>query len=173
MKQFLLPLFEVLEMLAIVLVSIYIVYGFVAQPFLVQGASMEPNFSDGDYLLIDEITYRFREPDRGEVIVFRNPNNQSEFYIKRIVGLPGDQIAVSEGNLYINGAISEEEYLPDDIEVGGEQVVDLNNDQFYVMGDNRPKSYDSRSWGALDEDLVVGLVRFRFWPLSVFGVLTF
>ena len=103
MKQFLLPFLEVFEILAVVLISIYVIYGFIAQPFLVQGASMEPNFSSGDYLLVDEANYRFREPERGEVIVFKNPSNTSQFYIKRIIGLPGEEVVVNDTDVRIDG----------------------------------------------------------------------
>ncbi len=172
MKQFLLPILEILEILAVVLVSIYIVYGFVAQPFLVQGASMEPSFLDGDYLLVDEIAYRLREPQRGEVIIFKNPTNESDFFIKRIIGLPGEQVIVSNGNVIIDGELLSEDYLPPGIEVSGEYAFQLKDDEYFVMGDNRPQSYDSRRWGPLDEDLIVGVVRLRLWPPSEFGVLT-
>jgi len=164
MKQFLLPFWEVLETLAIALVSLFIIYTFMAQPFIVQGASMEPNFSDGDYILIDEITYRFREPQRGEVIVFRNPRNESEFYIKRIIGLPGEEVIVSGEEVKINGATLSEDYLPAEYGVLGERVFNLEDDEYFVMGDNRSQSFDSRSWGPLKRYEITGTVRLRFWP---------
>jgi len=166
MKQFLLPFWEVLETLAIALASIFIIYTFMAQPFIVQGASMEPNFSDGDYILIDEITYRFREPERGEVIVFRNPRNESEFYIKRVVGLPGEEIVINGEEVKVDGTLLSEDYLPIHGSVVGEKVFDLGEDEYFVMGDNRDQSFDSRSWGPLKEDEIIGTVRLRFWPPS-------
>lgn len=166
MKQCLLPFWEVLETLAIALASLFIIYTFMAQPFIVQGASMEPNFSDGDYILIDEITYRFREPQRGEVIVFRNPRNESEFYIKRIIGLPGEEVVVNGTEIKINGAVLDESYLPADYGITGERVFDLSDDEYFVMGDNRSQSFDSRSWGPLKRDEITGTVRFRFWPFN-------
>lgn len=169
MKQFLLPFLEVFEILAVVLISIYIIYGFIAQPFLVQGASMEPNFSSGDYLLIDEATYYFREPSRGEVIVFKNPNDTDEFYIKRIVGLPGEEVVVSDDDVAIDGEVINELYLGDGIQVDGRYVFQLDDNEYFVMGDNRPQSFDSRNWGPLGEDLIVGVVRLRFWPPATFG----
>ena len=149
MKQFLLPLIEVLEILAVVFISVYVIYGFIAQPFLVQGASMEPNFYSGDYLLVDEATYYFREPARGEVIVFKNPNNVDEFYIKRIVGLPGEQVVINDGEVIVDGEKVDESYLAD---------------ASHIDGDNRPQSFDSRNWGPLGEDFIIGVVRLRFWP---------
>ena len=168
MKQLLMPFLEVFEILAIVLVSIYIVYGFIAQPFLVQGASMEPNFSTGDYLLVDEVTYRFREPVRGEVVVFKNPNNPSEFYVKRVIGLPGESVLVNEDDVLIDGELIDEAYLQGDFSSGDYAFV-LSEDEYFVMGDNRQQSFDSRSWGPLEEGLIVGVVRLRFWPPEVFG----
>jgi len=169
MKQFLLPFLEVFEILAVVLISIYIIYGFIAQPFLVQGASMEPNFSSGDYLLVDEATYYFREPSRGEVIVFRNPNDTDEFYIKRIVGLPGEEVVVSDNEVAVDGEVLDEFYLPDDIKIDGRYVFQLDDGEYFVMGDNRPQSFDSRNWGPLGEELIIGAVRLRFWPPATFG----
>jgi len=173
MKQFLLPFLEVFEILAVVLVSIYIIYGFIAQPFLVQGASMEPNFSSGDYLLIDEATYRFREPERGEVVVFKNPSDTSEFYIKRIVGLPGEEVIINGNKVSIDGESFEETYLPDGIFFEGQYIFQLDEDEFFVMGDNRLQSFDSRSWGPLAGDLITGVVRLRFWPPAMFGTLSY
>ena len=169
MKQFFLSFLEVFEILAVVIISIIVIYRFIAQPFLVQGASMEPNFSTGDYLLVDEATYYFREPSRGEVIVFENPNNTAEYYIKRIIGLPGEEVVVSDGEIAINGEVLEESYLQDGISVNGRYVFQLDEDEFFVMGDNRPQSFDSRNWGPLGEKLIVGVVRLRFWPPATFG----
>jgi len=164
MKQFLLPLIEVLEILAVVFISVYVIYGFIAQPFLVQGASMEPNFYSGDYLLVDEATYYFREPARGEVIVFKNPNNVDEFYIKRIVGLPGEQVVINDGEVIVDGEKVDESYLADASHIDGEYRFQLSEDEYFVMGDNRPQSFDSRNWGPLGEDFIIGVVRLRFWP---------
>lgn len=173
MKKLLVPFLEVFEMVAIVFIAIYVIYGFVAQPFLVQGASMEPSFHTGDYLLVDEVTYRLRSPQRGEVIVFRSPTNESEFFIKRIIGLPGEQVIISDGRVLIDGKALSEDYLPYGVDVRGEYVFQLGDDEYFVMGDNRPASYDSRRWGPLPGGNIVGLVRLRFWPPAVFGVLSY
>jgi len=164
MRQFLLPVWEILETLAIALISIFIIYTFIAQPFIVQGASMEPNFENGDYILIDEITYRFREPQRGEVIIFHNPRNENEFYIKRVIGLPGEEVSISGDEIKVNDKVLQEDYLPVAGSVVGARVFDLAPNEFFVMGDNRPQSFDSRSWGALKRDEIIGTVRLRFWP---------
>ena len=159
-------------MIIVAAVSIFIIYRFIAQPFLVQGASMEPNFSNGNYLIVDEITYRFKEPVREEVIVFRNPTNVSEFYIKRIIGLPGERIVIKENKVYIDGNLLEEDYLPSDLKFNNNTDILLKSDEYFVMGDNRLHSFDSRSWGALKEDKIIGAVRVRFWPITQFRFFT-
>lgn len=173
MKQFLLSFLEIFEILAVVLISIYIIYGFIAQPFLVQGASMKPNFSSGDYLLVDETTYRFREPERGEVIVFKNPSDTSEFYIKRIIGLPGEEIVISDSEVNINGEPINETYLGVEINFDGQYIFQLDDDEYFVMGDNRQQSFDSRSWGPLGGNLIIGIVRLRFWPPVTFEAFSY
>ena len=164
MKQFLLPVWEILETLIIALVSILIIYTFMAQPFVVDGASMEPNFQDGNYLIVDEMTYRFREPQRGEVVVFYNPRNESEIYIKRIIGLPGEQVSVSGDEVKINGKILHESYMRIAGSVLGAKVFDLAPNEYFMMGDNRLNSSDSRIWGPLKRNDIIGTVRLRFWP---------
>jgi signal peptidase I len=164
MKRLIVPFLEIFEVLAAVVIAIYFIYGFIAQPFLVQGASMEPNFSSGDYLLVDELSYRLRPPARGEVVVFRNPANEAEFFIKRIIGLPHDEILINNGRLFINGQAVEETYLPSNIPLQDNLRLRLRNDEYFVMGDNRSQSYDSRSWGPLKQRELVGVVRLRFWP---------
>lgn len=166
MKQFFLPFWEIAETLAIALLSIFVIYSFVAKPFVVNGASMKPNFSDGDYILVDEITYRFREPERGEVIVFKNPNNEAEFYIKRVVGLPGEKVVINANTVKINGEVLNENYLPIENSVSGERVFDLGAREYFVMGDNRAESFDSRNWGPLKRNEIIGSVRLRFWPMN-------
>jgi len=165
MKQFFLSLLEVFEILFIALVSIYVTYTFIAQPFRVEGSSMEPNFSSGDYLIVDELSYQFRNPGRGEVIVLRNPTNDSEFFIKRIIGLPGEEVVIRGKQIFINDEPIEEDYLPESLSLKEDYIFPLDDDQYFVMGDNRLQSYDSRSWGPLSRDGIVGVVRVRFWPV--------
>ena len=165
MKQFFLSFLEIFEIFFVALVSIYVIYTFIAQPFRVEGSSMEPNFSSGDYLVVDEISYRFRNPGRGEVVVLRNPTKDSEFFIKRIVGLPGEEVVIRSNKIYINSELIEEDYLPENLALKEDYVFQLNDNQYFVMGDNRLQSYDSRSWGPLSSDGIVGIVRVRFWPV--------
>jgi len=164
------------ESLKIVLISLLIVIPiryFVIQPFYVQGASMEPNFEDGEYLVIDEISYRFREPQRFEVIVFRFPGNPKQFYIKRIIGLPDETVEIRNGTVIIyndenpNGFILDEKiYLEGDQKTSGELMTKLEMEEYFVLGDNRGASSDSRSWGALKEDFIVGRTWLRAYPLD-------
>src|SRR3990167_8352717 len=137
MKSFLYAIWEIIEVALIAIAAVLVIRYFLIQPFLVSGASMDPNFHSGDYLLIDEISYRFREPQRGEVIVFHYPNNESVYYIKRIIGLPGEEVEIKNEKTTISGG------------------------KYYVLGDNRNFSFDSRSWGALEENEIIGLVRLR------------
>ena len=158
----------------IALVALVLVIGFrffVFQPFLVRGASMEPNFHNWDYLVVDEISYRFRNPERGEVIVFKYPNDPSQRYIKRIIGLPGETVQVQDGQVAIfhgeqRVPLDEKSYIPFD--TPGSIEITLGENEYFVMGDNRHYSSDSRSWGTLSGDLIIGRVFVRVFPLSTF-----
>jgi signal peptidase I len=153
--------------------TITLVRYFLFKPFYVKGASMEPNFFDKEYLIIDEISYRLRTPQRGEVVVFKYPENQKEFFLKRIIALPGERVKISEGKITIyndqhpEGVVLDEPYLPSDLLTSGERsFVPLTANQYFVMGDNRPNSYDSRRFGAVDKSLLVGRVFLRGWPFN-------
>lgn len=149
---------------------------FLIQPFYVKGASMEPNFHDHEYLMINEVGYRFGEPERGDIVVFKYPRDPKQFFIKRVIGLPGDTIEVKDDGVYIaEGSIGElqrfdeSEYLPSDVETkqkGTEHRYVLEADQYFLLGDNREHSLDSRSFGPVDINLIVGKVWFRGWPLD-------
>ena len=132
---------------------------------------MEPNFQNGDYLIVDELSYRFREPERGEVIVFKYPQNPSQRYIKRIVGLPGETIAIEAGSVIIfnlegSQILDESDYLSSAILTPGDVRVSLDEDEYFVLGDNRTVSSDSRRWGSLGRENIVGRVLFRAWPFT-------
>lgn len=154
-------------------VSVFLIRTFLVQPFLVSGASMTPNFLDGDYLLVDELTYRFRSPERGEVAVFRYPKDETTYFIKRIIGLPGERVQIQDGKVVVfndqnpQGAILKEPYLPERAAItGNTEAVKLGPDDYFVLGDNRAASFDSRSWGILEAREIVGLARLRLWPLG-------
>ena len=167
---------ELLKIIVVALVIIIPVRYFILQPFYVKGASMEPNFHDNEYLIIDELSYRLHQPHRGDVIVLRNPQLPSEFFIKRIIGLPGDQLQVTDGKVEITnqqhpgGSILDETaYLPKDRETSGSVQVTIGPNQYFVMGDNRPASLDSRSFGPIDRSEIVGRTAVRAWPLHKLG----
>lgn len=148
---------------------------FVAQPFIVRGASMEPNFHDREYLVVDELSYFFRSPERGEVVVFRYPLNPREYFIKRIVGLPGETVEIRDGAVFIANAVHpdgiriEESYLPFGVDWQSTARFTLGPNEYVVLGDNRPFSSDSRNWGAMDRKFITGRVVFRAWPPSRLG----
>ena len=133
---------------------------------------MEPNFENGDYLLVDEISYRFEEPERGEVIVFRYPYDTTQFFIKRIIGLPGETIEIRNEKVKIfnstnpNGFELKESYLASTQKTSGDTLVKLKSTEYFVMGDNRFQSSDSRRWGTLDKKYITGRTWLRLWPLN-------
>ncbi len=171
MKRSLLYLWEIAKIVIIALIIVVPIRHFLFQPFLVHGSSMEPNFHNGDYLIIDEFTYRFREPKRGEVVVFHYPKSPKLEYIKRIVGLPGETIRVNNGKVAVlskdKKKILKEEYLPSSIDTSGNTEITLDSNEYFVLGDNRTASSDSREWGALNEEYIIGKVWFHLKPLSV------
>lgn len=167
-------IFDFLKVFLIAIVIIIPVRWFLFQPFVVTGDSMLPNFQNRNYLIIDELTYRFREPVRGEVVVLRSPNNASDFFIKRIVGLPGERVFINNGHVTVfdssggSGLVLEEPYLEkNNITYGNVDRV-LGGDEFFVLGDNRLSSSDSRIWGALAEEDIVGRVVVRVLPIKKF-----
>ncbi len=165
---------EVLQIVIIASAIIIPIRYFLVQPFYVKGASMEPNFYDHEYLIIDELSFRFREPDRGEIVVFRYPKDPSQFFIKRVVALPGETVEITEGHVVIynddhpNGLELEELYLSE-VATVGKQRVTLGPEEYYVMGDNRGKSLDSRSFGPITNEQFIGRVWVRGLPFSRVG----
>lgn len=175
---------EIVKMIFWVVVIIVPIRVFLIQPFFVQGASMEPNFEDKQYLIVNELGYKttelgnlftvkpFKELKRGDVVVFRYPKNPSVFYIKRIIGLPGERVQISEGVVKIYNSqnsdgfvLDEGSYLSPSVETSGEINITLG-DEYFVMGDNRQYSSDSRSWGAVPSRDVMGKVVLRAWPFT-------
>jgi len=170
MKKFLAFIWEVVKIVIIAAVIVVPIRYFLFQPFFVRGQSMDPNFENGDYLIIDEITYRFKTPQRGEVIVFKPPQNTSQRFIKRIIGLPGETIEIKDGKviIYTKGEpqiLDESNYLVDLLTSGNIQIT-LSEDEYFVLGDNRSFSFDSRRFGVLPEENIIGRVIFRAWPFS-------
>lgn len=163
----------IIELLKVVIISAAIVIPiryFLIQPFFVSGASMQPQFHNGEYLIIDELTYRTREPKRGDVIVFRYPKDTSQFYIKRIIGLPGETVQVKDEKVEIFneenpwGLLLDEPYLRNGDVTRGDIYVKVEPGHYFVLGDNRQASSDSRMWGTVEKKYIIGKVWLRAWP---------
>jgi signal peptidase I len=173
-KNFFSFVFELIKIVVISLVIIIPIRYFLIQPFYVKGASMEPNFFDHEYLIIDEITYRFHQPQRGDILVFRYPQNPQEFFIKRLIGLPGEEIQIKDGSVWIysgehpEGAKLDEPYLASNTKTYSltEDKVKLGPDEYFVLGDNRSSSKDSRSFGPVNKSFIIGRVVLRGWPFD-------
>jgi signal peptidase I len=186
-------IWEIVKMVFWVVVIIVPLRVFLVQPFFVQGASMEPNFEDKEYLIINELGYKttkvgfafgekkanlftvksFKELVRGDVVVFRYPKNPSVYYIKRVIGLPGEKIEIKDGKVKIFNNknpdgfdLDESAYLSASVETMGDQIANLSDTEYFVMGDNRNYSSDSRSWGPVPEEDIVGKVLLRAWPVG-------
>ncbi len=165
-------LVEIVQIAVLALAIILPVRYFLIQPFIVKGASMEPNFYDSEYLIIDELTFHFRNPERGEIVVFRPPQHENDnlYYIKRVIGLPGETVEIRNGVITIynndvpNGFSLQESYISEVTE--GRDRRTLGPDEYYVMGDNRDASLDSRYFGAVSRDHLIGRVWVRGLPLD-------
>lgn len=163
---------EMIQVLAVSLAIIIPVRWFLVQPFYVQGASMEPNFFDREYLIIDELSYRFGNPERGDVIVFHYPNDPKQFFIKRVIGLPGETVEIADGKIRIyngphpNGVLLDEKVYLDQDFTAASQTVTLKPDEYYLLGDNRSSSLDSRFFGPVSRKYVVGRVWVRGYPVD-------
>lgn len=168
-------LVELVRFAIIAMLIVFPIRLFIAQPFIVAGASMEPAFEHGQYLIVDEITYRLDEPERGDVIIFRYPRDPSKFFIKRIVALPGETIKIEGLNMRIyndahpDGLALDEPYA-DSMGRSVFLTETLGDDEYFVLGDNRDASSDSRVWGVLKRDLIVGRAFLRLLPLTEVSV---
>lgn len=173
---------DIIETLVIAMSIFLIIYLFFASPHQVNGQSMVPNFQSGEYVLSDKVSYRLRDPRRGEVIVFHAPEaancpkGTGCDFIKRVIGLPGETITVHDNKIWIDGKALDESYIPPDFEIlagnatKGKSVT-LASNEFFVCGDNRPYSSDSRSWGPITKDEIVGRAIFRYWPPQKTGII--
>ena len=170
-------IFELIKVVVISLVIIIPVRYFLIQPFYVKGASMEPTFYDHEYLIINEISYRFNEPERGDVVVYKYPRDPKQYFIKRIIGLPGETMEIKDGEIFIYNKeyptgqkLEEKFYLSEDIVTSGDKNTILKDSDFFVLGDNRKSSLDSRNFGPLPREMIVGKVFLRGWPFDRVGL---
>jgi len=161
---------EVLHDLSVAVLFCFFLITFVAQAFRVQGTSMEPLLRDGERILVNKFVYRFQPIERGDVVVFWYPRDPSVSFIKRVVGLPGDVLEIRNGALYLNGRAAGEEYLAGSIKDGESfPPVEVRKGYYFVLGDHRNSSNDSRSWGEVPERYIYGRAVFRFWPFGRLG----
>ncbi|MFA9262563.1 MAG: signal peptidase I [Undibacterium sp.] len=183
-------LMEMVKVLALAALVIIPIRAFLFQPFFVQGSSMEPNFDDGEYLVVSEFGYKytkipvvnmevhpFRELVRQEPVVFRFPKDPKQFFIKRVIGLPGESVEIKKGKVYIYNKIhpdgyelDESAYLDPALKTSDLPKTAVGESEYFVMGDNRTFSYDSRAFGPIEKTAVIGEVLLRAWPISEFAL---
>ncbi len=166
---------DILETVVFIGSLFIVVYLFIMQPNQVKGASMDPTFNSGDYIFTSKVTYKFRSYNRGDVVVFKSPRNPDIEYIKRIIGLPGDKVMIKDSEVYVNGVKLTENYIAaktnlweNGFSKNGEEVT-VPDGELFVMGDNRPRSSDSREFGPVPEDTVIGQVFYRYFPSTKMG----
>ncbi len=167
---------DILEVVVFAVGIFFFVYLLIMRPHKIKGQSMDPNFPDAEYLLTEKVTYYLRPPERGDVVVFTPPVSETDEFIKRIIGLPGEKIKVDGGRVYINGKLLKEPYLSpilttdegDFLREGQEFLVPEG--QYIVFGDNRPHSSDSRSWGPITKKSISGRAWIIYWPLNKMGI---
>lgn len=165
---------ELLKFALIALVIVVPIRLFVAKPFLVSGQSMDPNFANGQYLIVDELTYHFDAPHRGDVIIFKYPKDPSQYFIKRIIGLPTETVHIVSGEIQVTSSEGKTTTLNEPYIVnhgnGSDLTRVLGPDEYFVMGDNRPESSDSRSWGNLPQANIVGRAIVRLLPIQTLSI---
>lgn len=163
------PLTEIVQFSIIAILIVVPIRMFIAQPFIVSGESMIETFQSGEYLIVDQLTYHFSEPTRGEVIVFRYPRDPDKFFIKRVIGIPGDTVTIEDAQVTItneehpDGVILDESYIKS-MEPAAFFEETLGEREYFVMGDNRDHSSDSRSWGVLQSERIIGRAYLRLFP---------
>jgi len=159
--------FSILALLIVIPIRVYVM-----QPYIVSGSSMEPTFESSEYLIVDQLSYRFGEPKRGEVIIFRFPESPSKFFIKRIIGLPNEKVNINNGRVVITNnegeIMLEEPYINPPFTDTLQK--ELGENEYFVMGDNRRASLDSRIFGPVDEDLIIGRAMMRLFPITKIGI---
>lgn len=164
---------EIIQFVAIGAILYFGIRLYVAQPFIVSGSSMVPTFTNGDYLVVDEFTFHLRAPERGEVVVFRYPNDTTKYFIKRVIGLPNETISINANNVSVKDAkgttVLQEPYIAGPTQ--GHFSRTLGPSEYFVMGDNRQFSSDSRSWGPVARNLIIGRVFIRLFPVAHASVL--
>lgn len=169
---------DILQVLVFAVAIFLFVYLLILQPHKIKGDSMQPNYPDGEYLLTDKVSYRFGEPERGDIVVFEPPNSNGDEFIKRIIGLPGESVSISSGKFLINSSVLNEAYIDSSIRTDGGAYLGENKqliipeDHYFVLGDNRSHSSDSRIWGFVPIDNITGKAWLIYWPPDNAGTIT-
>lgn len=168
---------EVIKFTLVALIIIIPIRTYVAQPFIVSGPSMDPTFTSGQYLVVDQVTYNFQKPQRGDVVIFRYPRDPKIYYIKRIIGLPNETVSADTGKITIkntehpDGILLNDSYISKNHKTSETFEINLGSTEYFVMGDNRAESSDSRLWGPLDERFIVGRPIIRLFPFNKVTIL--
>ncbi len=176
-KGAIIAIFDFLQGIVVVLAIMVMIYLFIMSPQEINGASMEPNFHNGEYILTNKIEYKLKDPARGDIVVFKSPRNKEIDYIKRVIGLPGDTVSLHDNAFYVNSEKVEEPYLATGIVIfGGSYLregeeITVPEGMYFVAGDNRPHSSDSREFGPVPKEDFIGKAFLRYWPFSEFGVI--
>lgn len=175
LREFLNFAFELVKTVAAVFVVSFVIRTYVVQPFIIDGQSMEPNFHNNQFIMTAKASYHLHSPKRGDVIVFHSPYDYDVYFIKRIIGLPGETVEIKNGQVFIDSKVLDEKYIPENFKTyltsSSETLKEtVGNDEYFVLGDNRDNSYDSRYWGLLSRDKIVG----KYWttlPKSISTIL--
>lgn len=155
---------EIIESVAIAVILAIVIRVFLFQPFYIPSGSMEPTLMINDRIIVSKLNYRITDPDRGDVIVFKYPVNPKRDFIKRVIGLPGETVQITDSKLYVDGKLLEQPFLPHGLTYGDFGPITVPEDQYFMMGDNRNNSEDSRVWGTLPRDNIIGKAVFVYWP---------
>lgn len=170
-------IFDFLQSIVVIMAIMVMIYLFIISPQEINGQSMFPNFKNGEYILTNKVIYKFREPKRGDVVVFKSPKNKEIDYIKRIIALPGETVRLENNTFYVNGTQIEEPYIPEGTFVFGGSFLQEGQEalvpggRYFVVGDNRPHSADSREFGPVPIEDFIGMAFLRYWPFDEFTIL--
>ena len=175
-KRALAAIFDFLQGIVAIAAVMVMIYLFIMSPQEISGSSMEPNFHNGEYILTNKIMYKLKDPKRGDVVIFKSPKNPEIDYIKRVIGVPGETVTLIAGQYYINGKLLEEPYEFNKPMFGGSflhenEPVEVPPGEYFVSGDNRPGSSDSREFGFIQKEAFIGQAFLRYWPVSNLGLI--
>ena len=165
------PVREIIESVAVAVVLALIIRVFLFQFFVIPSGSMEPTLTEGDMIAANKIIYRFSEPKRGDIIVFKYPLNPDRDFVKRLIGLPGEKVQIKNSTLYINGKLVTQPFLPKGLEYPDYGPITVQKDKYFMMGDNRNNSLDSRVWGEMPKENIIGKASLIYWPVKRIRIL--